>query len=224
IYIYIYIYIYFFFFFTDLLHICIFVYENVKKIDRISVLNVVEAIVTKFDESRISSAVLSSPSVTLKRIKPFLKEIAKESASKKNYGMQSAIISLFYSICSQWRCLLCQIGEETFENLLSILEKKTDDKKITLLKYLDFQLILHTDNPEVASYCRISKNVNMKEFMPDEFEILAARLCSQLFNDYEEVTTLEVTQIGATQTQASTSKLGSKRRKIEIGFSSICIA
>ncbi|KAB7507458.1 hypothetical protein Anas_07110 [Armadillidium nasatum] len=83
-------------------------------------------------------------------------------------------------------------------------------------------LVIYEYILEVASYCRISKNVNMKEFMPDEFEILAARLCSQLFNDYEEVTTLEVTQIGATQTQSSSFKLGSKRRKIEIGFSSVC--
>ncbi|XP_071544823.1 serine-protein kinase ATM [Panulirus ornatus] len=131
----------------DVLKMCIWVYENdLPNTDAVSAIEVLEGIV-KCCRVRGHQYQKFNPFLVLRPLPSFLKKALTDSKLSSRYGLQSNILSLLLTftkaLASEWRYILCSVGEETFMPVLTMWEDRPSSRQTHWLEYVNLQILIH---------------------------------------------------------------------------------
>nr|XP_045624832.1 serine-protein kinase ATM-like isoform X1 [Procambarus clarkii]XP_045624833.1 serine-protein kinase ATM-like isoform X1 [Procambarus clarkii] len=131
----------------DLMKIFIWVYENdLPNTDAVTIIGVMEGIVKCCKMQGIQHRIYN-PALVLRRLPAFLKRALTSSKLPSQFGLQSSLLSLLLTftkaMSSEWRYLLCSIGEETFNSVLAMWESHSSPRQTNWLEYVNLQILIH---------------------------------------------------------------------------------
>lgn len=149
-----------------LVRMCIWVYEHdVPRKDIKYIIRVLEGIVRSCKFINGSTLRMSPFIMTFKKIPAFLSTALTSQDLSSNHALQTSLIGLlleFCSVtCSEWRSLLCGLGEVTWLAVMNMWENIDSPRQIQLLQYFNLQLLMHDPhnegfNPSGSSYSQDS--------------------------------------------------------------------
>ncbi|XP_042205205.1 serine-protein kinase ATM-like [Homarus americanus] len=131
----------------DLMRTCIWVYDNnLPSTDARTTVSVMEGII-KCCKMRGIQHQDFVPTKVLRPMPSFLKRALANKKLTSHHNLQSSLLKLLLTFTkamgSEWRYLVCSVGEETLNSVLTMWESCPSARQTHWLEYINLQILIH---------------------------------------------------------------------------------
>lgn len=131
----------------DLLKICLWLYQqDLKHLGKTTIIDAVRKIVECCKMKGIEGHRFL-PSSILRKLPNFLTVNMKETSIMTESALQFSLLHLLLSftktMAPEWRYIICRVGEDTLNPVLSMWENVASARQDMLMEYLNLQILIH---------------------------------------------------------------------------------